>query len=109
MASKEYTDMVVEGLLDNTDAAEDHMLRGVRAVIEFGAKKYAPDDWYTNTKYNDPKLHIAAAYRHLKRHYEGNMFDGESDLPHIDHAVTRLMMARYVINNPPHSANGDKK
>lgn len=55
-------------------------------VLEFGARKYAPDGWRSvsnaRTRYYD------AAMRHLTEWWTGNeTADAESGLPHLAHAA----------------------
>jgi hypothetical protein len=61
----------------NTD-----MLQGIAKVLEFGAIKYAKDNWRTSgswCKCADSGL------RHLMWYADGELCDGESNLPHLAH------------------------
>ena len=57
-------------------------------VLEFGAKKYAPDNWMkvdnAQTRYYD------AALRHITAWHEGEKFDQETGVSHIAHALCCL-------------------
>lgn len=77
-------------------------LAGVCRVLEHGASKYAPWNWAT-PKSEDWQAteYLSAALRHLASAIgEGcaNNTD-ESGLPHIDHAITSLIIARYHLTN----------
>lgn len=66
-------------------------LASVVAVLEFGARKYAPHAWRGvpdgRARYTD------AALRHLFAHMQGESDDPESGLPHLAHAVCSLLFA----------------
>jgi hypothetical protein len=58
-------------------------------VLEYGAKKYAPDNW---RKVSDPhKRYWDAAMRHLIDWQGGELCDKESGLPHLAHAVCDVL------------------
>jgi hypothetical protein len=61
----------------------------VIAVLEYGAKKYAVNNWIdvpdAKTRYYD------AAMRHLDAWHRGEMNDDESGLPHLAHAACCLL------------------
>lgn len=55
------------------------------AVLTFGAKKYAPDNW---RKIEDKKSRYSAALgRHLNAWKLGEKIDSDSGLPHLWHAL----------------------
>ena len=60
----------------------------VLKVLEFGAKKYAPDNWMkvdnAQTRYYD------AALRHITAWHEGEKLDSETGVSHIAHALCCL-------------------
>ena len=60
----------------------------VLKVLEFGAKKYAPDNWKkvdnAQTRYYD------AALRHITAWHEGEKLDSETGVSHIAHALCCL-------------------
>lgn len=64
-------------------------LDDVVRVLEFGAKKYSRDNWREveggETRY------LAAAFRHLIAHNQGETNDPESGLPHLAHAGCCLL------------------
>lgn len=60
-------------------------LQDVAAVLEFGARKYAPDNWreVEGWHWRYMRAGIGHAYAHLR----GERLDKESGLPHLAHAV----------------------
>jgi hypothetical protein len=58
-------------------------------VLEFGARKYAPDNWKhvpdARTRYYD------ASMRHIDAWWNGERLDAETNLPHLAHAVCCLL------------------
>lgn len=62
-------------------------LTGVANVLTFGAKKYSANDWRGGFDYS--RL-IGAALRHILAFNDGEDFDSESGLSHIDHAQACL-------------------
>ena len=58
-------------------------------VLEFGAKKYAVDNWKKVD--NLEERYINALYRHLNSFRKGEYADPESGLPHLSHATACLM------------------
>ncbi len=67
---------------------------GVLAVLEYGAKKYAPDNW---KKLDDiEERYFNAMQRHLLAIQGGEVLDPESGLPHIDHIIcSALFISEY--------------
>lgn len=63
-------------------------VEGVSAVLAYGAKKYAADNWRKGMK---RRRLIGAALRHLFRYARGESHDGESGLHHLLHASCCLM------------------
>jgi len=66
-------------------------------VLEFGAKKYSPDNWQKvpelKTRYFD------AAMRHVLAWRSGEKSDSESRLPHLAHAVCCLLFLMWSDDN----------
>jgi hypothetical protein len=64
-------------------------LKEVVAVLGFGAKKYAPDNWQrvpdASTRYVD------AAFRHLTDWHLKERLDGETGKSHLAHAICCLL------------------
>lgn len=71
------------GKLDYTLVPWDG-LEDVVKVLEFGAQKYSRDNW--RKVENADARYMAAAFRHLVAHQNGEVNDPESNLPHLAHA-----------------------
>jgi len=71
-------------------------------VLEYGAQKYAPDNWKyvpdARVRYYD------AAQRHLESWWNGQEVDEESKQMHLAHAVCCLLFLLWIDKNKP----GDK-
>lgn len=65
------------------------VMEEVLQVLEYGAKKYAPDNWKhvpdATTRYYD------AAMRHMDAWWQGESYDGETNRSHLAHAMCCLM------------------
>lgn len=70
----------------------------VARVREFGAKKYARNNWRIGFKYTRS---VAAALRHVMAFNEGQDLDPESGLSHIGHAICCLEHLLNDIKNHP--------
>lgn len=57
-------------------------IEGVAKVLEFGAKKYARNNWRSGI--SNSRL-MGALLRHAFAILKGELVDQESGLPHIDH------------------------
>lgn len=60
-------------------------------VVSFGALKHTPNGWQDESA----EFHLAAAHRHLNAHSTTGATDADSGLPHLAHAVTRLLFAMW--------------
>lgn len=58
-------------------------------VLDFGARKYARDNWKHVAGGNS--RYLAAAFRHLAAHTKGEKFDQETGLSHLAHAGCCLL------------------
>ena len=58
-------------------------------VLEFGAQKYAPDNWMKVP--NARERYWDAAMRHLIEWKAGDKVDGETGISHLAHAVCCLL------------------
>ena len=65
----------------------------VARIMTYGAKKYGDRNWENGANEAFAQRQIAAAYRHLKKHMTGNVYDSESGLRHLAHAATDILMA----------------
>ena len=59
----------------------------VQDVLEYGAQKYAPDNW----QLVEPHRYDDAALRHLQSYLAGETIDSESGKPHLAHALCCIM------------------
>jgi hypothetical protein len=57
-------------------------------VLEFGAKKYSPDNWRLVD--DAQSRYMAATLRHINAHRQGELLDKESGLPHLAHALASI-------------------
>lgn len=62
---------------------------GVLAVLEYGAKKYTPDNWKKVQPLEE--RYLDALGRHYMSLMSGETHDAESGLPHIDHILCCAM------------------
>lgn len=62
------------------------------SVVTFGSVKYGDNDWKNGLKYS--RLY-AACLRHLLDWFNGENFDKESGLNHLDHAMCNLAFLKY--------------
>lgn len=65
-------------------------------VFKFGLKKYDRANWAEGISYS--RL-ISATMRHLGKFNKGIDLDEESNLNHISHAATNLIMLLWMIEN----------
>jgi hypothetical protein len=64
-------------------------LRETVKVLTFGAEKYEPDNWRRVP--DGPRRYFDAAQRHLWAYKEGEIYDPETGVNHIAHAICCLM------------------
>jgi hypothetical protein len=68
----------------------------VMAVLEFGARKYAPDNW----KHVEGHRYDDAMLRHIQAYLGGEMNDPETGLHHLAHATCCILFKIYLDKNP---------
>lgn len=69
------------------------VIKGVVAVLTYGAQKYARDSWQHVP--NARQRYMDAVDRHLNSLNDGEIRDMESGLPHIFHAICNLMFVAW--------------
>ena len=73
------------------------IIEGAVDVLTFGAKKYKRDNWkFVPDAHN---RYYAALMRHLTAYRKGELFDSDSGLSHIDHAMCNLIFLKWLENN----------
>ena len=71
-------------------------LDGAAKAFMYGNEKYAPWSWVDGHPWS---LLIDAAMRHITQTNDGELYDKESGLLHVYHAISTLMMLAYMIEN----------
>jgi hypothetical protein len=69
----------------------------VQEIIDYGAKKYAPNNWKTLDGWRD--RYFSAAMRHLIAWYQGEDTDPESGKSHLAHACCSLLFLLHLEGN----------
>lgn len=88
------------GLVDFSSLEE--MVR----VLEFGAKKYSPDNW----KKGSPTVELCESLlRHVFAFISGENNDPESKLSHLGHIMCNVMFLSYMMKNKPEFDNRCRK
>ncbi len=67
-------------------------LEALASVLTYGAKKYKPNNW---KQVDSADRYWDALYRHLEARRAGEVFDKESKLPHLWHALTNITFLVY--------------
>jgi hypothetical protein len=74
-------------------------LEGLVHVLEYGAKKYARDNW----KKGMPVTQVTESLmRHLFAFLRGEDVDPESGCRHISHVMCNTMFLEYILREKPH-------
>ena len=68
----------------------------ITKVLEFGAKKYAPDNW--KLVENGKERYMDALMRHLWAYLQGEELDPETNLPHLAHAGCCVLFLLHLQN-----------
>jgi len=68
------------------------ILEDMVKVLTFGAEKHTDDGW-KDLPYD---FHFEALMRHISEWRKGHVLDEESNLPHLAHAMCRLMFLSYL-------------
>ena len=72
-----------------------HALQGLMAVLEFGARKYAPRNWERGLPGGLEPI-LDSLLRHVFAMMRGEEVDQESGLPHIDHVLCNAMFYSHL-------------
>jgi len=76
-------------------------IRSVIDVLEFGATKYAPDNWKTVP--DARRRYFDATIRHVTAWWSGEKNDSESGLPHLAHAICCLLFLLWFDEEGPNA------
>lgn len=71
-------------------------------VLEFGTKKYAPNNWKKGLPTNQI---CESVLRHIFAFMRGENLDPESGLNHIAHAQANLMFLQWMLKHKPELDN----
>ena len=80
-----------------TDLVPAETIEALAKVLGFGAVKYGDDNWKNGIEYY--RIY-GAILRHLLAWRKGELFDDESGLPHLYHALCELMFLTYYEDYP---------
>jgi hypothetical protein len=81
-------------------------LEGLVRVLEYGAAKYAPDNW----KKGMPVTQVSESLmRHLFAFLRGEDVDPESGCRHLSHVMCNVMFLEYIMREKPHYDNRKTK
>ena len=69
-------------------------LEGVSAVLAFGAKKYAADNWAKGLSWRET---MGSLLRHVLALLRGEDTDPESKLPHVDHMLCNALFLSHFM------------
>ena len=69
------------------------VIKGVVAVLTYGAQKYARDSWQNVP--NGKQRYLDAFDRHMNDYNLGRTYDPESGLHHLFHAICNLMFVTW--------------
>jgi len=73
----------------------------VARVFAFGAQKYGENNWRKDATTTEWCRTYSSIQRHLLAWLDGEDFDSESGLHHIDHAITQCMILKMHIAEGP--------
>ena len=80
------------------------VLKEVIKVLEYGATKYAPDNWKHVS--DGRRRYYDAALRHIDAWYSGEKTDSETDLHHLAQAMCCLMFLVWLDENDSDPTGG---
>lgn len=70
----------------------------IQDVIDYGAKKYAPNNWRNANGCDDLDRYYSACLRHLFAFRDGDPTDIESGLSHLAHAACNIIFLLELTN-----------
>jgi len=82
---------------DKWDLLPIYEIEQVVKVLTLGAVKYAPDNWQKVEPYRD--RYYSACLRHIVAWRKGEVFDKETKLPHLAHAICCLLFIMWGDKN----------
>lgn len=75
------------------------VLEQLAAVLTFGAKKYGPNNWQSVP--DAKNRYYSAMMRHVEADRGGEVFDEESGLPHLTHALACVtFLLHFALHKP---------
>lgn len=70
------------------------VITSMATVLAFGAEKYGENNWRQDVDVTTWGRTYSSMQRHLNAFWSGEDTDPESGLPHLDHALTQLMILK---------------
>ena len=67
-------------------------------VFGFGAQKYGENNWREDLNIMPFSRQYSSIQRHMMAWFSGEDLDPESGLPHLDHALTQLMILKTSVD-----------
>ena len=67
-------------------------------VFKFGASKYGENNWRHDIDEMPYSRQYSSIQRHLMAWHSGEDLDPESGLPHLDHALTQIMILKTAVD-----------
>ena len=85
---------------------EPEFILGIGAVLEMGARKYAPNNWKLSVNTEDHKAFVddrqGSMIRHAMARLSGELRDVESGLPHMYHVACNAMFIDFYDDEQSH-------
>ena len=69
-------------------------IKDAARVFAFGANKYGPNNWREDIPVTEWVRSYDSIQRHMMAWLDGEDNDPESGLPHLDHALTQMMILK---------------
>lgn len=84
-----------------------HAIEDVADVGTYGAEKYTDDGWQSVD--NGIERYLSAMIRHYLKYRQGEMYDTESELPHLSHMAWNALAVLELWRSNQTSSNGFHK